>query len=186
MRRVLTISLAALVVITLTASCKDKKKDNDGSASGTTTTAIGDTTSTDATSEASTTTAPNPVTTTPAATGGCKVLTKSNIERSLGITVGDGKPGATTPNTARCTWETADHKTTVTVVRYASAPDLVQQTKDADANAKPVSGVGDDAVIDVAKGQVVAQFGDVGMNLTVAPAPSEGPLTTLARTATSD
>jgi hypothetical protein len=111
------------------------------------------------------------------------VLTKANIEKAVGVPMGDGKQVSDDGSTSACAFQSADHNTNVTVVKFERAGDLIKNTKAADPNAKAVA-AGDEAVMDAKLGKITMQIGEIGITISITPAPSEDALAALAKTAT--
>jgi hypothetical protein len=161
-------------MIVLTGACGGKDKATDSAAGGdTTTTSAAGGSGTTATSDSGT-----------VAEGACAVLIKSNIEKAVGVPVGAGTPGPQTDNTQTCSWQSADHNTNVNVVKYERAGDLLKDVSAADPNAKPLVGTDHDGLIDVPLGQITMQIGEIGISVSITPAPSEAAQVALAKTVT--
>ena len=163
--------LVILVVSSLAGGCSSKKSD----------------TSTATTAGGSVTTAASSATTAAASSGtkatdACGLLTPADLQASLGVAFGDGAL-TTSGDTTLCAFQTADHKNNVHVTRYGNGAALMTGVKQGDPNAKPISGLGDEAYDESSIGKVVVRVGQIGLSVSGTPAPTLAQLEELARKA---
>lgn len=176
MRGYRSVGMAAAVtaVFALVAACGGG---SDETGATTSTTEAATTTSVTATS-----TTEAETTTTAGADGVCEVITPTDIDAALHVTVGPGKDSAADGATI-CSYESSDGSSQVAVSRYDPAGDLLSATLSSDPQAAEVSGVADGAVIQLDIGSITTQRRGIGLviNVTLDPAPTEVQLVQLAR-----
>ena len=112
----------------------------------------------------------------------CLLITPADIAAALQLNVLEGKLYEDTGVTI-CAFEGADHFGTVEVSRFEPVGDLIKNTLAADPAANELAGVGDEAVEQIALGQVTVRMGDVGVVISSTPDPELDGLVQLARIA---
>lgn len=128
-----------------------------------------------------TTTTDSPATTAGDSASACELITAVDIQAAVHVTVGEAK-SSNNGSVTICSFETADKSTIVNLSRYEPVSDLLKNTLEADPAAKPLAGVGDEAVLQIKIGQLTMRVGEIGIALSVIAVPSEAALVQLART----
>lgn len=165
------VSSIGLVVFVLAAGCgggDTKKAADDPSSTPTTAASSGTTSGGDGDSAGS--------------AAACGLLTPKDIDAALHLTVGEGEP-SDEGSVAVCRFKTDDGSTTIKLSRYEPVGDLIKNTLAGDPKAKELPGVGDEAVDQIHIGQLTMRVGEIGVVVSVLPAPTLDGLVQLARTA---
>ena len=113
----------------------------------------------------------------------CDLLTPADIDAAVHASVGAGVP-RDQGDVTTCTFSTTDKATIVNVFRYERGGDLLKNIRAADPKAKTVTGIGDDAVEQVATGKITAVIGEIGISVDVNPPPSAAALEQLGKAST--
>jgi hypothetical protein len=114
------------------------------------------------------TTAPTDTGAPVASKGGnaCGLLSTAEIKTTLGL---DMLEGTLTDNgsVTACSFQNADRSVQVNVFRYEPKNDLLVNTRAADPNAKTLTGIGDDALIQENIGSLTFSVGEIGVTIGV-------------------
>jgi hypothetical protein len=132
--------------------------------------------------EASATTSAHPSTTTiPGVKSACDLISAVDIKAALKVAV-EAPASSYNGDASICMFATADKTSTVTLARFEPVGDLLTKTLASDPEAKAITSVVDEAVLQLKAGRITVRKGTTGFVLTVAPPPTEAELIQLART----